>query len=341
MIIGPHTETHDELHPPPDDTDPDWAETCWFAFAVPQRRLSGQLYAYFKPTLGVVAAGLQLWDISGDQTWNCLYSKVYWHLPIPEQPLSRMTLANGARYRLIAAGSTYTIGYTDPDGDELHLNLTFSAIARAHLLGDSHLDQPGIITGELILRGETIPVDAYGFRDRSWGPRPQSGAGINATPIMRGGYSYATASPNDAFHALTMDFGDGTAIVIHGYLLRDGRWGRLVSGRRDVVECDPGTGAPTEVRIEACDEHGRTVDAAGTTLNRLGYIVNPNLWSWNCLTEWTWDGITGFGEDHDNWSLAGQREFNRHLRAAVEAGALGEDSVYRGRSSGTAVSSDE
>jgi len=36
----------------------------------------------------------------------------------------------------------------------------------------------------------------------------------------------------------------------------------------------------------------------------------------NCLTEWTFDGLTAFGEDHDNWSATGIREFRRSREAA-------------------------
>ena len=40
--------------------------------------------------------------------------------------------------------------------------------------------------------------------------------------------------------------------------------------------------------------------------------ANPNLWTWNCLTEWRWDdGRRGFGEDHHNWSAAASRRFAR------------------------------
>jgi len=44
--------------------------------------------------------------------------------------------------------------------------------------------------------------------------------------------------------------------------------------------------------------------------------LNPNLYTVNCLTEWTFDGITAFGEDHDNWSATGIKEY---LRSRMEA----------------------
>ena len=46
----------DRFHPPGSD-DPYWTETCWFTFAVPERRLSGQLYPFFRPNQRVAAGG--------------------------------------------------------------------------------------------------------------------------------------------------------------------------------------------------------------------------------------------------------------------------------------------
>ena len=317
MIVGPYADSNDEFHPPTDPADPEWTETCWFTFTVPERKLSGQLYPFFKPTLGVASAGAYFWDDTGDQIWNCLYAKNFWHLPLPEQPLSNLALGNGARYEVLEPGSVYRIGYDDPDdGDEIHVDLTFTAVARPHLLGESHIDQPGRYRGEIVLRGERIAVDAFGFRDRSWGPRTQHGQGIHATASKRGGYSYANAADGQGFHAITMDFGDGTAYAIHGYVIADGTWGKVVSGRREVLERDINCGAPTKVRLILTDEHGRDIEATGDTRNRLGFAINPNLWTWNCLTEWTWNGTAGYGEDHDNWSMAGQRAFAREFRGS-------------------------
>jgi hypothetical protein len=168
------------------------------------------------------------------------------------------------------------------------------------------LPEPGRYRGWMRLDGEHIDVDSYGMRDRSWGPRSQFGADLHGSGARRGGYSYATASSGDAFHAITMDFGTG-CIAIHGYLLRDGEYARVASGERRVLERRGA--APARVALELTDDRGRTLVAEGRTVNRLGLHLNPNLFTWNCLTEWTWDGGQGWGEDHDNWSAAGARRF--------------------------------
>lgn len=162
-----------------------------------------------------------------------------------------------------------------------------------------------------MLHGDEISVDAFGFRDRSWGPRSQFGATLHSSGAVCGGYSYATASDRDAFYTITMDFGAG-CVSIHGSLLRDGTWSKLVQGTRVVTERDAEKGFPRRVVVDGTDEQGRELHAEGECLNRLALHLNPNLFTVNCLTRWSFDAITAYGEDHDNWSAAGIRRFARH-----------------------------
>lgn len=304
MIAEPHPD--DEFHPPSSD-DPYWTETCWFTFAVPERRLSGQLYPFFRPNQGVCAAAAYVWDDTGDQPWNARYAKNFWHLPIPDRPLSDMALPNGISYRCLDPLHRYEVGYDDPDGDELRIRLTFTSVAPPNRLGESHLDQPGRYEGTIELDGEAIPVDAFGFRDRSWGVRSQFGPGFGP-----GGYSYATAGPDHGFHSITMDFGSGYQ-SIHGYLMRDGAWSKLASATRVVVDRDD-QGFPATVEVRGRDEGGRDFEARGRCVNHIALHLNPNLFTVNSLTEWELDGVGCYGEDHDNWSAAGARRFFRDYR---------------------------
>ena len=104
---------------------------------------------------------------------------------------------------------------------------------------------------------------------------------------------------------------DGTFTAYHGYLIRDGVWSRLANGRREVLARDPGTGYPIRVRMTGSDELGRTLDAEGRSLTKLGAPLNPNMLSINCLTEGQINGPTGHGEDHENWTPAEARNFFR------------------------------
>ena len=241
------------------------------------------------------------------------------HVPLPNRSdLADLELEGGLRIHCLEPLSRYSIHYLDADDGRLELDLEYEGIAPPNYLGDSHLDQPGRYAGTIRIEGETIEVDSYGFRDRSWISRTQIGANIGSSPAPKGGYSYATASPDDAFHVITMALDGTTDLPLHGYYIRDGEYSKLAAlkGKRSVLERGP-EGAPTLVRIEAEDELGRELVAEGRCLNKIGFHLNPNLWTWNCLTEWTWDDArVGYGEDHDNWSASAATQFFRALRAS-------------------------
>mgnify|MGYP001110780219 CR=1 FL=1 len=63
---------------------------------------------------------------------------------------------------------------------ELQADLVFEALRPPHshptgvppFWRGRHFDQCMHVTGQIELHGETIDIDSYSVRDRSWGPRP-------------------------------------------------------------------------------------------------------------------------------------------------------------------------
>ena len=128
----------DEFHPPTSD-DPYWTETCWFTFTVPERRLSGQLYPFFRPNQGVLSAGAFFWDHTGHIPADILHARQFWHLPLPDQSLSDIRLPNGIAYRCVEPLRRYALTYDDPDAADpadstIHVDLVFNAIAPPNYL---------------------------------------------------------------------------------------------------------------------------------------------------------------------------------------------------------------
>jgi len=311
---------NDEFHPPTND-DPYWSETNWFAFGVPDRKLSGWLYPFFRPNLGVCSAAVLLWDDQGDQTWNCRYYKQFWHLPMPDGPLSDFTLANGLSYRCTEDEMVYQLTYHDPDaGDdepEISIALTFSAIMPPVATASSgpsggHLDQIGRFEGAVKLRGETIPVNGYGAHDRSWGSRSQFSHYLMSSGSFRASESpyFFGAAETVAFQGIAVNATDDYPIVM-GFFMRDDDVVRLQSGQREVLERDESTGAPLRVLVTAVDEHGHEFRAEGECLNRLMVFLNENLCGWNSLVRWDIDGMEVWGEHHDNYSAHAMRRAAR------------------------------
>ncbi len=315
--MGVSVHPNDEFHPPTND-DPYWSETNWFAFGVPDRKLSGWLYPFFRPALGVCSAAVLLWDDQGDQVWNCRYYKQFWHLPMPDGPLSDFTLANGLHYRCTEDEMVYQLTYGDPDGDEISIALTFTAImpplatANAGPAG-GHLDQVGQFEGRIVLRGETIPVlNTYGAHDRSWGSRSQFSQYLMSSGNFKASESpyFFAASENVAFQGIAANVTPEYPLLM-GFLMRDSQVVRLKSGNREVLERDESTGAPLRVLVTAVDEDGNELHAEGECVNRLMVFLNENLCGWNSLVRWNIDGMVAWGEHHDNFSAHGMRRFAR------------------------------
>lgn len=308
------TESDDELHPV-DPGEALWTETVWFAFMVPERGLLGYLYPVFRPNLGIQFGGVVVAGPGGETPWEIPIYHWQQHVPIaPDLRLSRLSLPSGLEIAATRPGRTFALTYRSR---ELSLDLTYEALMRPLLsgggsnlfAGGGHLDQPGRVTGQLELHGETIAVDCLAMRDRAWGPRRDKGQ-------MRVGYAYATASADSAFLSISHIVEDGQDRVWTGYLMRGGVWSRLVAGTRE-VERDA-SGRPVAIRIDATDEAGRHVSATGTARTRMIYAPYPSMMAWISLVEWTLDGATCWGEDQDVWSPRRWRLFTQARRSGAD-----------------------
>ena len=308
--IGPGN-IDDEFHVPTSN-EVEWSETCWFTFAIPERKMSVQFYPYFRANLGVAAGAVYVWDGAADQLSTARYAKNFWHLPMPKTPLSDLHLANGIRYTATEPLTRYTVAYDDPDGGDLHIDLDVRCIDAPFRL-HTHYDQATRATGTIVLDGERIAIDCVGFRDRSWSVRSQFGDTVMG-PARYAPYTWGTAANDDGFFSMCGDFGNG-AVNVHGFLRRDGELSKIASGTHQVLQRDDASGYPTHVVIVGTDELGRTFTAEGRSVNGFGWNINPNLYTINSLMRWSIDGDEGYGEQHDNWSAASIRDFHRSRRA--------------------------
>ena len=102
---------------------------------------------------------------------------------------------------------------------------------------------------------------------------------------------------------------------MRGYLMRGGEWSNLVSGQR-TVERDA-HGRPATVRVDAVDELGRVLEAQGTTVSRQVFTSYPDMFCWNSLARWEYDGRVAWGEDQDIWHPRTWRDFARQIGATI------------------------
>lgn len=294
------TERDDRFHS--DEMVGDWwsTETAWFSFSHPERRLGGWLYTLARPNIGTVAGGAWVWDDSAHLPWEVLYSANYTALELPrDQDLHDISLPTGVSIRVIEPCMSYALGYSDASRLQAALRFegvmppepltsTGSTFGRSH-----HFDQIGRVSGEIVLHGETIPIDCLAVRDRTWGRRREDRP-------RQAAYVTGVATTQHGFLAVTNVEEDRNPVA-YGFLHRDGRTLPLTQGERR-VERDRENGWITRVEIQARDAEGRELLAVGTPLSRI--VINRHTFiDVNSLIQWDINGEGGHGEDQDMWPV--------------------------------------
>ena len=291
----------------------DWwgTETAWFSFANPERRLGGWFYTMARPNIGTVAGGAWIWDDSAHLPWEVLYSANYTALEIPRnQDLDDITLPTGVSIRVIEPCMSYALGYDD--GARLQASLRFDGAmppepltSTGSTFGHSHhFDQIGRVSGELVLHGETIPIDCLAVRDRTWGRRREDRP-------RQAAYVTGVASAEHGFLAVTNVEEDRNPVA-YGFLRRDGRTLSLAQGERR-LERNRENGWITRVEIQARDTEGRELLAVGEPLSRI--VINRHTFiDINSLIRWDINGEVSWGEDQDMWPMHRWSRMRRNAR---------------------------
>jgi hypothetical protein len=306
------TTRDDDFHPAPND-DPYWNETVWFSFSVPERAIHGYVYPWVRRNQEICGGGVMVWDGMNDHPWDCLHWNYHWNTPLgPLGDLRDYTFPQGIHVRCLEPMQKYHVTYDHPD---CGLDILFEGIVEPHAvgLGESwdeffagHLDQCGHVTGTLRLGRETIPVDCYAMRDRSWGPRVETNFHV--------GYNHGQ-SAKAAFLAWT--YLDGSASdVAQGYLWRDGERALLVSGSQELHRDGP---RPRRSIIRGTDALGRSFEAVGECVNYVPFANLPWMFNWLTLARWELEGSDGqiveaWGEMVESWHVDDYRRFARSLR---------------------------
>lgn len=302
--------TDDNFHDA--ETDEWWEhETLWFWWFNAERRLGAWNYHYLRPNVGVAGGGMFIFD---DTAWSHMevpYYFNYSNTPLPaDRDLRDFTFPQGERFRMIDPLRHYRI--TFQDRDSIDLDLDWRAATKPWVrvsaqpytgAGDQsykprHFDQYGRVTGILQLHGETIPIDCYAMRDRSWWHlRPElwkRGGGTST-------YITCMADPATAF------FGAGPG----GFLLLDGVRKPLVAGsvRR---ERDKEWGFMTRIVVTGRDSEGREFEAVGDSLSRMAMPISGVAGvCWQSLVRYELNGMAAYGDDQDAWPLSTWAAFRR------------------------------
>jgi len=289
------TSRDDEFHVL-DATEWWMVETVWFAFTIPERRMNGVVYLVCRPSMGVCALHVNVFDDTGHAPQSQRYWRSLWQLPLPKS-LVRFDMAPvGLKFEVLEPLTRYRVQYED--GPEIAVDFTWSALVPPRMAGPDHIDQFGRVEGRLVLNGETIPIDCLQMRDRSWKRRSDLEGRV-------GGYTYGLASKDLAFLVGSSGV-EETKAAGGGWILRDGQMHDVVGGERRILARGD-AGEPLRLALSLQDRAGRTLEAEGDCVARAEMNVSGNIFAWDSLVQWRFDGQTCWGEDQDVWTPAAWR----------------------------------
>lgn len=314
--------------------DPYETETNWWSFNIPERRIGCWIHTPYHPNRNTVTWRIFVWDGDGVDPGRLAYYRKVEEAPMPPEPdLRDITFPKGGySLKMLEPGMKYHLTYEDP-ARGFALDFIHTGVHPPHrfrpgeppFIQTPHFDQLGHVVGTMRLRGETIPIDGVGVRDRTWGPR--------GGPYMTSRKKHAADSQRVKFpsgplwrqierergrgrieyiygHSLDFQTGflgfvrmqegtaDGWAPMNVGWLLKDGKFGEIDKERSRMLNFrDPIGGWNSHMLVDLTDEDGRTLQAEGQSVSRMsehGYGLNQ-------LMRWEFDGRVGWGEDQDIW----------------------------------------
>ena len=277
-ICAPWTHPDDRFHPPEND-DPFWTETCWFTFAVPGG--CGPAHPFFRKNQGVTSSAAVLWDDETHQLHDCTITRIgicRSRGSGPDRSPSRERL----HYKCLEPLSKYELHYLDPDRNEIEIHLTYDSICEPNRLGGGHLDQPPLYRHDPDRRR-----DDRGRRLRD--ARPLLGLAITDRPGLHPPTIATAGTPTRRCRTRM----PGTSSPPTGTGTR--RHPRFPASRRRLVEARRRHAEVLERRTTAPRTSGSPAKTSwpdleeGRPHNKFGVHLNPNLWTWNCLTDWQWD----------------------------------------------------
>ncbi len=291
-----------------------FTETSWFSFNVPERKMGCWLYGWARKNMNTTGGGVFVWDPSATTPWDLPYYKYQYSQPLPAQhDLRDFSFPEGYAVKVIEPLKRYRLRYRDRD--LVSIDAEFNALFPPHgfthgeppFVASPHLDQMGHVVGEMILNGETIPIDCYAIRDRSWGTRMDHRGN-------RIGYPFGCAKDIAfcLFAVPNKDFDDRNERINHGFLWQDGQKLQLAAGGIRHVQRDRVQNWPVSMAIEATDVEGRKLTATGEVESRF-FLLNPRGICINSSIRWTVNGKTAYGEDQDVWRLDQWRAARRRL----------------------------
>lgn len=306
------TNADASLHTP---TDPNWAETNWFSFQLPEYNLHGAIYVLMRAQHGVAWSSVHLNSGWSEKYWEADYCDLQAHLAMGDGfDLLDYRLDNGLHVKCVEPNMAWDVNYDD--GEHCKIEFSYRALMPPFDIADpamdpmaaklaagegydwggayskGHFDQSGVYEGEIVLRGRRMPFRTVSTMDHSWGPRPERG---------RTSLCWVNAHFSEKFvvHALCEfdPYSGGRELRFgHGYVLDGDKLIGLAGGSGSVRREN---WFPRDVTLDVFDDAGRSWSLRGVAKTSFPQSIWPDLMGFNALLEWRCDGLTGAGQIYD------------------------------------------
>jgi hypothetical protein len=338
-----HPPESDLLIPLPGDADrwdPHTIHTQYFGFCVPEVQIGVFTYIRYHPHFPLCQGGVLVFQGLDNLTSNDMVFQDYQvTMPWPSVDGNAFTTANGLRYDFVEPGRRVLITYRSTDG-EASIDVEGTAVtplaARGHVMPgeEQHVDQqPGgseqfmRYAGELVVRGERLPVECVYARDRSWRQVRREGRDANRHPPVS--WTPIYLDHGLAFNQVGFEAPDTSPAAAAAYPLPDGApthhfaWISRGGDIEDVneVHCavnayHPVLLAPLQMEIQAVDAAGNRYGFVGEALACTPIPMWPNIAAFDSVFRWTdGHGHVGYGAVQTVWNQRVQHVLKAGRRA--------------------------
>lgn len=305
--FGTYTEADDLLHPAMNAKVADYtcSETQYLGFNVPEYDISAIGYLWHHPKMQTVYGGtVALRGIKRQITAAEMVDlRCYMSDSVLAGDLHDVRLDSGYRTQVIEPGRRFRISYEDPERENRY-DVELTAIMPPVMWPTGrHFEQAMRTKGELVLRGERIPVDGYFVRDRTWGEaRTEAAPPIPATSWMTGVFDddfafSANVIDDPARNPIWADrfTVDPDHLVLGGWIWKDGRVAALRSASK-LNTYDRDTMVPRTIDMRIEDSEGREFEIHGEVRSAFPWNAWHNVHGPCGVTRWELDGRTGYGD---------------------------------------------
>jgi hypothetical protein len=305
--FGAVTDTDEYLHGdgPAGDS---LTETWYWGFSVPEARINCYAYCWVHPNLGVVTAGLFIYQgIKRQHLAAELFDMPTFLSADVVGDGREIAVPNGLRVTVIEPLEHIRMQFADASRQtelDVELRAVAAPIVRAN---GKHFEQVMRTRGELVLRGERYDVDGFHVRDRSWGElRPES-------PAPSPPYTWVTGVFDDgalAFNVGSLDdprrgphwLDDyeipASAAFKDGWITVEGRARRIVEAST-LVQRLRGSLRPARIELELRDAEDQRYEITGEVMAGLPWGGWHNITCHLGLVRWGLDGRVGWGDSMD------------------------------------------